>query len=203
MGIGELLKNKRFEKGLTQRDVAKAVKVSEGTVSRWESGKIGNMRRDKIQALSTTLSIDPVVIAKFGAKENAATAVAAGATAAAIGAGAAAVGASVPATTAIAAGAVACPMWAALLGIIQLAKNMMNLIGANDKNIQLPLEIENLPNPIFLPEKDDADMVMQYLLLSDADKAAVRRLIASLAQKYNANQEVSVEEQAKQESIDK
>jgi transcriptional regulator with XRE-family HTH domain len=64
MDIGALLKEKRIEKGLTQKDVAAAVGVSEGTVSRWESGKIENMRRDKINALANYLSIDPIIITK-------------------------------------------------------------------------------------------------------------------------------------------
>ena len=60
--INELLKQRRIELGLTLLDVAKAVGVSEGTVSRWESGDIENMRRDKIAALATVLDISPGVI---------------------------------------------------------------------------------------------------------------------------------------------
>ena len=43
--INNLLKDKRKSKGLTQKEVAEAVGVSEGTVSRWESGEIANMGR--------------------------------------------------------------------------------------------------------------------------------------------------------------
>ena len=45
------LKNRRIEKGLTMKEVASKVGVSEGTISRWESGNIENMRRDKISKL--------------------------------------------------------------------------------------------------------------------------------------------------------
>ena len=62
MEIKDIIKNKRVELGLTMKQVADQVGVSEGTVSRWESGEIENMRRDKIAALSKLLSIDPRVI---------------------------------------------------------------------------------------------------------------------------------------------
>lgn len=53
------LKRRRLELGLTMKQVAKVVGVSEGTVSKWESGNIGSMRLDKARALSRALSIDP------------------------------------------------------------------------------------------------------------------------------------------------
>lgn len=62
MEIKDVIRNRRLEMGLTMKQVADAVGVSEGTVSRWESGEIENMRRDKIAALSKLLSIDPRVI---------------------------------------------------------------------------------------------------------------------------------------------
>lgn len=62
MEIKDVIRNKRLEMGMTMKQVADAVGVSEGTVSRWESGEIENMRRDKIAALSKLLSIDPRVI---------------------------------------------------------------------------------------------------------------------------------------------
>lgn len=53
------LKNRRIEKGLTMKEVASKVGVSEGTISRWESGNIENMRRDKISKLADALDISP------------------------------------------------------------------------------------------------------------------------------------------------
>ncbi len=53
------LKNRRIEKGLTMKEVASKVGVSEGTISRWESGNIENMRRDKISKLADALGISP------------------------------------------------------------------------------------------------------------------------------------------------
>lgn len=60
--INEILKERRIELDLTMLDVAKKVGVSEGTISRWESGNIANMKRDKIAALADALDISPSVI---------------------------------------------------------------------------------------------------------------------------------------------
>lgn len=62
MEIKEVLKNRRLALGLTLKDVAEAVGVSEATVSRWETGDIANMKRDRIEALSRVLDISPLVI---------------------------------------------------------------------------------------------------------------------------------------------
>ena len=53
------LKRRRLELGLTMLDVAKLVGVSEATISRWESGDIANMRRDKIVKLAMALKVQP------------------------------------------------------------------------------------------------------------------------------------------------
>lgn len=60
--INSLMRNRRKELGLTMKDVAKAVGVSEATVSRWESGNIANMGRDKINAISKVLNLSPISI---------------------------------------------------------------------------------------------------------------------------------------------
>lgn len=62
MTIKDKLKGRRQELGLTLKDIAEKVGVSEGTVSRWESGDIANMRRDKIVKLADALQISPSVI---------------------------------------------------------------------------------------------------------------------------------------------
>lgn len=62
MKTNELIRLRRKEKGLTLRDVAAVVGVSEGTVSRWESGDIKSMRRDNIEKLSRILDIPPTVL---------------------------------------------------------------------------------------------------------------------------------------------
>ncbi len=47
---------------LTLKEVADHVGVSEATVSRWESGNIANMRRDRIASLAQILKVSPIDI---------------------------------------------------------------------------------------------------------------------------------------------
>lgn len=65
MDTKDILKSKRKEFNLSQKEVADYVGVSEATVSRWESGNIANMGRDKIALLSEILKISPSVIAGY------------------------------------------------------------------------------------------------------------------------------------------
>lgn len=57
-----LLRDRRLELGLTMKQVADAVGVSEATVSRWESGEIANMRRSRIVKLAAALNLSPIDI---------------------------------------------------------------------------------------------------------------------------------------------
>lgn len=66
--IREIIKNRRQELGLTILEVAKAVGVSEATVSRWESGNIADMKRSRILAISNILKLSPLVL--LGIKEE-------------------------------------------------------------------------------------------------------------------------------------
>lgn len=60
MNISNFIKTRRTELGLTMKAVADFVGVSEGTISRWESGEIKNMKRNKIAKLSQVLKISPM-----------------------------------------------------------------------------------------------------------------------------------------------
>lgn len=62
MNIARKIKDRRIELDLTMKQVADRVGVSEGTVSRWESGDISNMKRDKIYELSKVLHMSPLTI---------------------------------------------------------------------------------------------------------------------------------------------
>ena len=57
MEIKDLISSKRKSLGYSMEDVAKQVGVSKQTVQKWESGKIENMRRSSIAALSKVLDI--------------------------------------------------------------------------------------------------------------------------------------------------
>lgn len=62
MNIGKLIKERRKFLGLTLEQVGDAVGVKKSTVMKWESGKIQNMRRDRIKRLSDILGIDPILL---------------------------------------------------------------------------------------------------------------------------------------------
>ena len=62
MKANEVMKFRRQELGLTQKEVAARVGVTEATVSRWESGDIKNMKREKIATLARVLDIPPAVL---------------------------------------------------------------------------------------------------------------------------------------------
>ena len=60
--IGDYLAKRRLELGLTQNEISTHVGVSEGTISRWESGEIKNMKRNNIYKLSQILKISPLLL---------------------------------------------------------------------------------------------------------------------------------------------
>ena len=59
MSIQTIIKNRRLELDLTMKDVAKALGVSEATVSRYESGEIKNIKYETIIKLSEILHCTP------------------------------------------------------------------------------------------------------------------------------------------------
>jgi len=60
MGLGDKLRAKRLELGLTLEEVGNAVGVSKSTVKKWETGFIENMKRDKIALLAKVLRVSPL-----------------------------------------------------------------------------------------------------------------------------------------------
>lgn len=60
--MGNYLSDRRKQLGLTMKQVAQAVGVSEATISRWEGGQIANMKRDKIAAYAAALQVKPTFI---------------------------------------------------------------------------------------------------------------------------------------------
>lgn len=73
MDIKDKLKQRRLELGLTLDDVARIVNVSGATISRWESGDIENMRRDKIALLAKALQVSPSFIMEWEESDSAST----------------------------------------------------------------------------------------------------------------------------------
>ena len=62
MDIGDYIKGRRIELGLTQENLAKSIGVSKSAISRYESNDISNMGIDKAQAMAKALQIDPMVL---------------------------------------------------------------------------------------------------------------------------------------------
>lgn len=68
--VKDIIKDKRLEYNLTMKELAEKVGVSEGTISRWESGEIANMRRGAIISLSKVLNIPPNVLMGWDKDED-------------------------------------------------------------------------------------------------------------------------------------
>ena len=59
MTFNNLIKQRRKELGLNQKEIAAFVGVSEATVSRWESGEITDTKRERIGKLAKILQVSP------------------------------------------------------------------------------------------------------------------------------------------------
>lgn len=62
MTIGEFIKKRRLELGLTLEEVGNYTGVGKSTVRKWEMGFISNMGRDKIASLANILNVSPIVL---------------------------------------------------------------------------------------------------------------------------------------------
>lgn len=60
MKTNEYIKYRREELNMTMKELANKVGVSEATISRWESGKIANMRRNTLLELANALKVEPM-----------------------------------------------------------------------------------------------------------------------------------------------
>ncbi len=57
MELKDLLRTRRLELNLSMEEVGRRVGVSKQTIQKWESGKISNVKRSNIAALSQALNI--------------------------------------------------------------------------------------------------------------------------------------------------
>lgn len=62
MDLKTFIHQKRLEKGLTMRELADYVGVSEATISRWESGEIATMKLNAIKKVAAILDIPTEII---------------------------------------------------------------------------------------------------------------------------------------------
>lgn len=74
MNIGDIMRVRRQELGLTLEEVGDYVGVGKSTVRKWEHGDIENMKRDKIALLSKILKLSPLTFitgeVEYGAPDN-------------------------------------------------------------------------------------------------------------------------------------
>ena len=63
--VGNGIKNARKAKGLTQKELAKLLKCSHTTISKYEQGEIENMPRPRMQKMAEILEVSPVVLFDF------------------------------------------------------------------------------------------------------------------------------------------
>ena len=71
MDIGEKIKQRRLELGLTLEEVGSMVGVSKSTVMKWGTGYIENMKRDKIALLAKALRKSPLWVMGIEDLDNA------------------------------------------------------------------------------------------------------------------------------------
>lgn len=74
MNIGDIMRTRRQELGLTLEEVGDYVGVGKSTVRKWENGDIENMKRDKIALLSKILKLSPLTFitgeVEYGTPDN-------------------------------------------------------------------------------------------------------------------------------------
>lgn len=70
MSVGDVIKQRRAELGLTLEEVGLLVGVGKSTVRKWEHGMIENMKRDKITKLAAALQLPTAVLLGIEEKEE-------------------------------------------------------------------------------------------------------------------------------------
>lgn len=57
MDIGQMIKEARMAKGLTQEELGKLVGVQKSAVAKWENGRVVNIKRSSLQKLAVALDV--------------------------------------------------------------------------------------------------------------------------------------------------
>ena len=63
--IGDRIKKKREEHGLTMEDLGNKLGVTKSTISKWERGDVDNIKRSYIPKLAEILNVDPAWLMGF------------------------------------------------------------------------------------------------------------------------------------------
>lgn len=70
MKPGNIIKNRRIEKGLTQDELGDLVGVQKSAIAKYENGVIENLKRSTILKLSEALDLTPTQIMGFEEEQN-------------------------------------------------------------------------------------------------------------------------------------
>ena len=57
MNIGQIIKDARIAKGLTQEELGNLVGVQKSAVAKWENGRVVNIKRSSLQRIAIALDI--------------------------------------------------------------------------------------------------------------------------------------------------
>lgn len=59
MNVGEVIRNARLAKGMTQEELAEKVGVKKSAVAKWENGRVSEIKRSNLKMLSDALGLNP------------------------------------------------------------------------------------------------------------------------------------------------
>lgn len=70
MNTGEILKQLRIQKGLTQEELGNLVGLKKAAINKYESGKVENIKRSTIQKFSDIFNVSPAIIMGWSSTEE-------------------------------------------------------------------------------------------------------------------------------------
>lgn len=68
--IGQIIKQKRQELGMTQTELGQKMGVGKTAVAKWEAGKVKNLKRDALPLLANILRISPLALIGINEDDN-------------------------------------------------------------------------------------------------------------------------------------
>lgn len=68
--IGNRIRNRRKQLNMTQKDLADKVNLSEGSISRYENGKVEEAATSKLNEFATVLGVEPVWLIGFKIEDD-------------------------------------------------------------------------------------------------------------------------------------
>lgn len=59
MNVGELIKQTRLQRGMTQEELADKVGVQKSAIAKWENGRVSEIKRSNLKNLADALGLAP------------------------------------------------------------------------------------------------------------------------------------------------